>query len=86
MFGYLDSRSSSSKASASRLANGGRATHAVSPIVTGGYRGGTRGKRRSRSAVNPPRRTCPTPGRAWINGREVGGVNPRFAHLAGSYD
>jgi hypothetical protein len=25
-------------------------------------------------------------GRAWINGREVGGVDPRFAHLAGSYD
>ena len=25
-------------------------------------------------------------GRAWINGREVGGADPRFAHLAGSYD
>ena len=25
-------------------------------------------------------------GRAWINGQEVGGADPRFAHLAGSYD
>ena len=25
-------------------------------------------------------------GRAWINGEEVGGANPRFAHLAVSFD
>lgn len=25
-------------------------------------------------------------GRAWINGREVGGADRRFAHLAYSYD
>ena len=25
-------------------------------------------------------------GRAWINGREVGGTDPRFAHLTGSHD
>jgi len=25
-------------------------------------------------------------GRAWINGREVGGANARFAHLARSHD
>ena len=25
-------------------------------------------------------------GRVWVNGREVGGGDPRFAHLAGSYD
>jgi hypothetical protein len=25
-------------------------------------------------------------GRAWINGREVGGSDPRYAHLAASYD
>ena len=25
-------------------------------------------------------------GRAWINGREVGGTEPRYAHLALSYD
>ncbi len=25
-------------------------------------------------------------GRAWINGREVGGQNPRYAHLHRSYD
>ena len=27
-----------------------------------------------------------TRGRAWINGREVGGTAPRFAHLLGGYD
>jgi hypothetical protein len=25
-------------------------------------------------------------GRAWINGEEVGGADPRFAHLTASYD
>jgi hypothetical protein len=36
------------------------------------------------------RQTTPSParvrGRAWINGREVGGGDPRFDHLAVSYD
>jgi hypothetical protein len=27
-----------------------------------------------------------TRGRAWINGREVGGTEARFAHLQGGYD
>lgn len=26
------------------------------------------------------------PGRAWINGREVGGTDPRLAHLRAVYD
>jgi hypothetical protein len=34
-----------------------------------------RGQRRAR-----------VPGRAWINGREVGGTDPRYAHLGASYD
>lgn len=25
-------------------------------------------------------------GRVWINGRELGGPDPRYAHLAASYD
>jgi hypothetical protein len=25
-------------------------------------------------------------GRAWINGREAGGTDPRYAHLSGSHD
>ena len=25
-------------------------------------------------------------GRAWINGREVGGADPRYMHLSGSHD
>jgi hypothetical protein len=27
-----------------------------------------------------------TQGRAWINGREVGGTEPRLAHLGGGHD
>jgi hypothetical protein len=27
-----------------------------------------------------------TAGRAWINGSEVGGTDPRYAHLNRSYD
>ena len=40
----------------------------------------------------PPRRAARRPakerpyGRAWINGREVGGADPRYAHLAAGYD
>jgi hypothetical protein len=26
------------------------------------------------------------PGRAWINGREAGGADARYAHLSGSHD
>lgn len=37
--------------------------------------------RRGREAGEPSRR-----GRAWINGREVGGADARFAHLVSSYD
>ena len=29
---------------------------------------------------------APPRGRAWINGREVGGPDPRFAHLSRSHD
>jgi hypothetical protein len=58
----------------------------VSPTVTSLRREGTRGRERARPATHPPHRVRPGSGRAWINGREVGGANPRFAHLAGSYD
>jgi hypothetical protein len=42
----------------------------------------------------PPRKPPPPPrkvgrfvnGRAWINGDEVGGADPRYAHLNRSYD
>jgi len=30
--------------------------------------------------------TAPPRGRAWLNGREVGGVDPRFAHLSRAHD
>ena len=47
----------------------------------------TRGE--SRRARRPPRRAVEPEavrGRAWINGREVGGADPRYAHLGGAYD
>ncbi len=36
----------------------------------------------ARRRLNSPRGG----GRAWINGREVGGSDPRYAHLARCYD
>jgi hypothetical protein len=48
----------------------------------------TRAIRRS-SAKAPPKALEPlfaARGRAWINGSEVGGTDPRYAHLNRSYD
>lgn len=36
----------------------------------------------ARRRLDPPR----TRGRTWINGREAGGADPRYAHLGQSYD
>jgi hypothetical protein len=36
----------------------------------------------ARRRLEPPR----TRGRAWINGREAGGTDSRYAHLGQSYD
>lgn len=44
---------------------------------------------RRNAAARPAKRREPLwdkSGRAWINGREVGGTDPRFAHLNNSYD
>jgi hypothetical protein len=44
---------------------------------------------RRRSAKRPAKPREPlfaASGRAWINGSEVGGTNPRYAHLNRSYD
>jgi hypothetical protein len=48
-----------------------------------------RTRRRMLRAIAARRRVEPTPpprGRAWINGREVGGQDPRFAHLSRAHD
>jgi hypothetical protein len=48
-----------------------------------------RPRTRARPAKPPPARREPLStrnGRAWINGAEVGGTDPRFAHLNRSYD
>jgi hypothetical protein len=38
-------------------------------------------RRLSRSAEH-----APSTGRVWVNGREMGGPDPRYAHLADSHD
>ena len=35
--------------------------------------------------IEARRRLQPT-GRVWLNGREVGGTDPRYAHLSSSHD
>ena len=35
--------------------------------------------------IEAKRRLQPT-GRVWLNGREVGGSDPRYAHLSSSHD
>ena len=37
-------------------------------------------------AVNARRDSARGVGRAWLNGREVGGTDPRYAHLEASHD
>jgi hypothetical protein len=51
----------------------------------------SRAKRAGESAAARPPVSQSVPyflnqGRAWINGREVGGSDPRYAHLNHSYD
>ena len=46
-----------------------------------------RGQRMSRTVQARRRLSSPRGGgRAWINGREVGGADSRYAHLASIYD
>lgn len=53
---------------------------------------GRRRERRLERVIEARRRLAdsadaPRPGgRAWINGEEVGGADPRFAHLSASHD
>ena len=53
---------------------------------------GRRRERRLERAIEARRRLADLAvaprvgGRAWINGEEVGGVDPRFAHLSASHD
>lgn len=61
-------------------------------VVTGAFRGVGPGSSRAQRRANAARardRRLPSPrggGRAWINGREVGGPDSRYAHLQPSYD
>ena len=53
---------------------------------------GRRRERRLERAIEARRRLADSAdaprlgGRAWINGEEVGGADPRFAHLSASHD
>jgi hypothetical protein len=53
---------------------------------TGVYRFGD--NVRAGRVIAAPRRfgRPPITGRAWVNGREVGGRDPRYVHLGDSYD
>jgi len=37
-------------------------------------------------AIEARRRLRRPTGRVWLNGREVGGADPRYAHLSSSHD
>ena len=54
--------------------------------VIGLPRGDRRGQRPAVRAAVPIRTDLRRAGRAWINGREVGGTEGRFAHLDTSHD
>lgn len=41
---------------------------------------------RTPRAIEARRRLTRATGRAWVNGREVGGTDPRYAHLGRSHD
>jgi hypothetical protein len=47
---------------------------------------GIRRERRLPGVIEASRRLTAARGRAWINGREVGGTDKRFAHLSRSHD
>jgi hypothetical protein len=47
---------------------------------------GIRREHRLPRVIDAARGLAPTRGRAWINGREVGGTDKRFAHLSRSHD
>jgi len=61
--------------------------HSMRQPVTSLPHGADRDRRMSQT-VQARRRLQPPKGggRAWINGREVGGADPRYRHLSGSYD
>ena len=64
----------------------GNIDHVTQP-VTILPRGKDRDQRVSRTIQARRRLSSPRGGgRAWINGREVGGADPRYAHLSRSYD
>lgn len=60
----------------------------VRPPSSNSHREGSRGRTLS-SVIQARRRLDTLPrggGRAWVNGREVGGPDARFGHLAQSHD
>jgi hypothetical protein len=64
----------------------GKNIPAMNSVVTTLPSGGDRERHLARAAERERRVRGRRRGRAWINGREVGGPDPRFAHLALTYD
>ncbi len=62
----------------------------INPVKTPVHtlpRGASRSQRMSRAIQARRRLSSPRGGgRAWINGREVGGDDSRYSHLSASYD
>jgi hypothetical protein len=58
----------------------------VTDSIASPPRGVGRDPRLDRAAWARRRLGPPRIGRAWINGREVGGANRRFNHLAATHD
>jgi hypothetical protein len=67
-----------------KLAKGGEATR-MRPTVVPLSSARIRDPRIPR-AIEARRRLGRPTGRAWVNGREVGGVDQRYAHLGRSHD
>ncbi len=54
--------------------------------VTDLSRAASRRGQDGRATRHGGRRAGRPPGRAWLNAREVGGADPRYAHLAVTHD
>ena len=60
------------------------ASHAVARLIS--LRAARRRRVPPKPSAPPRKPLLENGGRAWINGNEVGGTDPRFAHLNRSYD
>ncbi|MFL5825801.1 MAG: hypothetical protein ACJ76V_04700 [Thermoleophilaceae bacterium] len=83
MSGILDTRTYDAPEAAGTM----NAMSEATPIPFARRRSGRRTEERPVARAIEARKSLGTGrGRVWLNGMEVGGTDPRFTHLAGSYD